>query len=289
MSTGMRRAVAEIVYRSPLPLRRQLMFRAFMKKSGDFRRPQTFSEKINWRILHDRRPLLAWTCDKLAVKDHVAAHVRTPRTYWFGTDLRELAEVALPEAWVLKPNHRSRLVHYGTGPVTDVPALLARTRGWLEDLQGAKKGEWAYTQARHVFLVEEMLGTVEAAPVDYRFFVYDGAPRYVQVLHDVNRLHGPPIRRYYTGDWEPLQVRQNVALAPPEPKPARYEEMLRIASEVGRPFDFVRVDLYNLDGEILLGEVTPYPGGGLVPFDPEEFDVELGAPWVLPELDGDGR
>src|SRR3954449_10616022 len=111
MSTGLRKGMAEVIYKTPLPLRRHLMYSAFTHRLGNFSNPRTFSEKVNWRIIHDRRPLLAWTCDKLAVKDHAAGRVKTPATYWSGTDLNELTGIDLPGAWVLKPNHRSRLVH----------------------------------------------------------------------------------------------------------------------------------------------------------------------------------
>ncbi len=41
------------------------------------------------------------------------------------------------------------------------------------------------------------------------------------------------------------------------------------------PFDFVRVDLYNTDN-ILFSELTFHSGGGLVPFEPEEYDYKFG-------------
>ena len=60
--------------------------------------------------------------------------------------------------------------------------------------------------------------------------------------------------------------------------------MLAIASGLGRSFDFMRVDLYNVDGEIFFGELTPYPGSGINRFVPASFDSELGAKWELPVL-----
>ena len=99
------------------------------------RRPRAFTEKVNWRCLHDRREVLVATCDKLAMKQWAAERggpdLRIPRTLWSGTDLGELADVDLPDRWVLKPNHRSGLVLFGAGPA-DVPALRAATRGWLQ-------------------------------------------------------------------------------------------------------------------------------------------------------------
>jgi TupA-like ATPgrasp len=53
--------------------------------------------------------------------------------------------------------------------------------------------------------------------------------------------------------------------------------MLAIAAELGAGFDFIRVDLYDIDGEVFFGEVTPYPDSGLGRFLPASFDTELGA------------
>ena len=289
VSRGVKGGMARLIYRLPLRLRRHVMYLGFTRRIGHFRRPRTFNEKVNWRILHDRRPLLLWTCDKLSMKAEAEKlGIPVAKTLWSGTDLAELAELELPDAWVLKPNHRSRKVHFGSGRVTDPAALKAKTHDWLDDEQGAGRGEWAYRSARHVFLVEERLG--DGSPlVDYKFFTYGGEVHFVLVAHDTNKLRSVDAsRRYYTGDWEPLQVRQRVELGPTLPRPERYDEMLDIARRMGRPFDFIRVDLYDVDGTILLGEVTPYPTGGLSPFDPRDFDRLLGEPWVLPRLDRSG-
>ena len=58
--------------------------------------------------------------------------------------------------------------------------------------------------------------------------------------------------------------------------------MLRIAEQIGAGFDFLRVDLYLTPKGVAFGEVTPYPGSGLMKFDPKGFDQELGAAWTLP-------
>ena len=57
--------------------------------------------------------------------------------------------------------------------------------------------------------------------------------------------------------------------------------MTEVSEALGREFDFIRVDLYDVEGSVWFGELTPYPGGGLDPFDPR-LDRELGALWVLP-------
>ena len=53
------------------------------------------------------------------------------------------------------------------------------------------------------------------------------------------------------------------------------------ANPLGAAFDFIRVDLYDVDGEVWFSELTPYPGAGLAGFDPA-LDRRLGALWQLP-------
>ena len=55
--------------------------------------------------------------------------------------------------------------------------------------------------------------------------------------------------------------------------------MISVAQRLSSDFDFVRVDLYNIDGRIYFGELTHNPGGGLVRLRPRGFDLALGELW----------
>ena len=41
----------------------------------------------------------------------------------------------------------------------------------------------------------------------------------------------------------------------------------------------VTVDLYNINGKVYFGELTFFPWGGMVPFEPEEWDYTFGN-WI---------
>ena len=56
--------------------------------------------------------------------------------------------------------------------------------------------------------------------------------------------------------------------------------MIDAAELLGEGFDFARVDLYEIAGRPMFGEVTFYPGSGLDPFDPIALDTEMGARWL---------
>ena len=268
-----------VVVRLPLRFKRAVLYREAQGRWPADRHPRTFTEKVNWRVVHDRRPLIGRLGDKLAMRAYAAQvcpELKVPAVLWTGTDVAALADVDLPERWVLKPNHGTMRVHVGTGR-PDVADLRRITSGWLEEPLFRTRGEWVYSQARRVLLVEEFLGSGEP-PADHKFLVFGGRVELVQV--DTGRF-GEHRRRLYTRDWTPVDVREAVAPGPVTPPPASLPEMLAVAETLGAAFDFVRVDLYDVAGEVWFGELTPYPGGGLDPFDPE-LDERLGALWQLP-------
>jgi hypothetical protein len=270
-----------VLRRLPDRPKRALLFREAHGTWPHGRSPRTFTEKVNWRVVNDRRPLIGRLGDKLAMRDHarqVCPGLRVPELLWAGTDLRALAAAPLPEHWVLKPNHGTMRVHLGTGR-PDVERLRRITAGWLDEPLYPDRGEWAYSRARRLLLVEELLGPPGQPPVDHKFLAFGGRVHVVQV--DSGRHDGTHRRRLYSRDWEPLSVVESVPAGPVTPPPASLPVMVATAEALGGGFDFVRVDLYDVDGTVVFGELTPYPGGGLDPFDPG-LDRELGAAWVLP-------
>ena len=56
--------------------------------------------------------------------------------------------------------------------------------------------------------------------------------------------------------------------------------MIDIAETLSADFDFVRVDLFQPNGdEIVFGEMTFSPTAGYIPFGPPEYDSILGSYW----------
>ncbi len=283
-----RSRVAPVLHRLPARLSRRALFMLWNRSIPNFRDPATFNEKINWRILNDRRPIMEWTCDKLAMKEYAATvpGLQIPRTLWCGTDVRELGDKELPAHWVFKPNHRTGQVFFGRGR-PDIPTLARLATEWLPAHEAEKLHEWAYSKARPLFLIEETLGVPGSPPPDYKFFVFSGHVAAVQVDTDRHTEHH---RRLYLPNWSPLEVKLGPYPLPPvAPPPANLDKMLAIVSELGSPFDFIRVDLYNIDGDVVFGELTPYCNSGLDRFVPASFDAELGARWELPHVGPETR
>ena len=286
----------------PLSLRRHLLFLRAFGKWGSFRQPRTWREKMQWKILFDQRPLLAWTADKLAQKTYVQSvgersnagdQLHIPETYWVGTDIRELYRMRdqLPRRWVLKPNHSSGRVALMDADVEPVnwERLTALGDRWMRpDEETEVFGHWAYTQARRLLIAEARVGSGAAAPDDLRFTFFHGR------LTGVNWSHAYGTDDYRTSSYEEdLTTRTDVGnpddfgpsvRTPLDDIPAEIKlRVIRMIESIGAPFDSIRADGYLVDGALWFGELTIYSNGGLG-YVGAEANQAVGAFWQLPDL-----
>lgn len=112
---------------------------------------------------------------------------------------------------------------------------------------------------------------------DYKFFCFDGKPFCVQV--DSGRFESHH-QNFYDMEWKSLGVHCTYPEGEGIDRPAGFDEMKRLASQLSKDFPFVRVDLYNVGGKIYFGELTFYPSSGYGKFKPETFDFELGTRFI---------
>ena len=271
----------------PLPVLRQALYVAQIGRWGHFADPKTFNEKVNWRIFNDRRDRIIKACDKMWMKEMAreacpSPDLRIPATYWSGTDLREAPDLTSLPPWVLKPNHSSGHALFGPDPQTELASAIEQTRSWLEQTPW-ELGEWGYSQARPLLLLEERISTPSGRlPVDYKFFVFDGRVELIQVNR--GRYSNHQSATFLNSHWRQLPVRWLNQPVADEHAPAEFDKMMDIASALGAGWDFVRIDLYAVDGDVWFGEYTPYPGSGLRRYEPASFDLEQGLQWKLPTL-----
>jgi TupA-like ATPgrasp len=115
-------------------------------------------------------------------------------------------------------------------------------------------------------------------PNDYKFFVFNGRVRMIQ--HSQGRQSASYHKDLYDEQWRQLAVEYGAPRsAESSQPPAQLREMIELAEILGRDFDFVRIDLYLVEGRIFFGEVTHYPNAGLAKFSPRAFDRVLGDVW----------
>lgn len=281
-----------IAARLPLRARRTYLYLASVHRLPHASNPRTFTQKMNWRILHDRRPALIECCDKLAMKDRArrlvpGPELRIPETYWSGTDIREIPAELWERDWVLKPNRSSgRVILSDSG--LDQAEIIRRTRDWITEDLSQQLGEWGYGAARPLIVMEERIpgrmradGT-QALPADHKVYLFDSEIAVIQV--DEDRFGAHATRTIYDPQWQPLDVRWQNPRGPVTPPPAALPLALDLARRLGEGWDHMRVDLYLVDDEVWFGEFSPYSQGGMMRFDPRSYDLTFGSRWTLPDL-----
>ena len=261
----------------------RLKYRLLQGRWPDLEHPRRYTEKILYRILHDRDPAYARLIDKATAKEIVGEKIGCEfviPTYWVGTDLGEVDWPSIPKPFIVKPTHTS-----GQGATiydqSDLDRFLelGNYRKWAQIRHETFNREWSYSLIEPRILIEKMIQTSTGIPWDYRFYVFDGVVRLIEVnIREDDKGYASLL----SPAWEVLDIRDPHYLPRyPKPisKPSRLDDMLNVASELGREHDFVRVDLYADENWIKFGELTFYPAGGYEGFEPDDTDYWLGDFW----------
>jgi hypothetical protein len=259
---------------------------------------RTLTEKIQYKMKHDRRPILTNFADKVAVRDYVAEKVGEKyliERYQTGARWEEMDFSSLPEEFVFKPSHASRggvLVYKSAIPMPkvskeymslpwngylslrpedlDLELLKTKARLWMNAQYGNVKVnyEWAYQNIPPRLLLDKYIPGFEGnPPTNFNFFMFKGECKFINI---VNHFSG--FRAKVTPEWEYLPVVDvKYELLGPSgipKKPDNLSELLSIATRLSDGIDFVRIDLYNERGLPLFSEMTNYPQAGVYPTNP---------------------
>ncbi len=280
-----------------LPLRVQLAtrYRQVNGAAPDLRRPRLLSERILQRILIDRDPLLKTFCDKVAAKDWIAARIgpgHTPRTLAVTADVEALQALPLPERWMLKASHGSGWYQLVSPTQPLEAAVVAQARAWLNSDFADGFQEWGYRQLPRRLLAEEWLSLGGQPCLEMSAFCFHGRVRGIRLFEaepalEVPQGHLQRVRRTQECFLdESLQVLSLVrphhdhwpALAAAIDR-QRLNDFLELAEALASASPFLRVDGYLCDRGALVGELTPYPGAGIMYRLPRQWDAWFGAFW----------
>lgn len=277
------KSVLKAAYRqvmTALPPRISIAVQFFrgQRRFPDLRNPVRFSDKIQARKFGIVDPRFVRLSDKVLVKDHVAETLGQAwviPTLWCGEVLPETPLWPLPI--VVKANHGSGwnvfVADARTWGEARDQAQLWLSRSWEVHLQ-----ERHYNEIEPQILVEPRIGDGADLP-DYKFMVFHGRVEMVQVDTDRFTDHR---RAFYDRQWrlQPFGLKYP-RVANPLPRPRHLDQMVAAAETLGQPFDFVRVDFYDLPDHPKFGEMTFTPGSGYERFNPPEYDEKLGRLWKL--------
>ena len=256
----------------------------------DLNNPLTFNEKIQWIKLYDRNPLMAQCADKYAVRAFVTEKLSNGadilnEIYGVWDNVHDIDWNSLPHQYVLKitNSYDANIIVHDNKKIH--PSKMTSTLvQYLKQSHYSRGVEWCYKDIPPRIICERYLENSHKTLIDYKFFCFNGEPCFIQVDLDRFKTHS---RVFFNPSW---QI-QDFQLLYPKPAPERcaninapecLQDMLHIASTLSQEFAFVRIDLYNVHGHPVFGEMTFYPGAGYEEFMPHEWDRKFGDLISLP-------
>lgn len=267
----------------------KIYYEYYTGKKLDLNNPLLFNEKVQWLKVYYRPVILNQLVDKYAVKAYVKEKVGEKYlndTLAVYSRAEDVDFDALPERFVIKGVHGC---HFNLIVKDKASLNIFRSRlklkKWMAKNQYYRGGlEWAYKDVKPRLIAEKYLEEMGKEIInDYKFFCFNGEPKFLQV--DIERGI-EDFRCFYDLNWvkQPFTSEKNTFYTEEVEKPVNFDEMIEVVTKLCEGFPFVRVDLYNINGKVIFGEMTFYPSDGRKEFTPPEYNRILGDMLKLPDL-----
>ena len=256
----------------------------------NLKQPKSFSEKLQWLKLYNRRPEYTTMVDKYAVKEYVAniigkEYIIPTIGVWDSPE--EIAWDDLPNQFVLKTTHGGG--KKGVIVCTDKNQLDKETT--VRKLKSAFKidlyktlGEWPYKNVKRRILAEKYLSdgsetadeSIMHDLVDYKFLCFNGEPLYCMI---VSNRRTDKSYDFFDKNWNhmPFRLAHFPNAKTKLSKPHNYELMRTLSAKIAQGHPHLRVDFYEVEGKVYYGEITFFTLSGYNTITPEEWDVKLGS------------
>lgn len=189
----------------------------------------------------------------------------------------------LPNQFVFKCNHNS-----GIGMVIckdkdslDIDCVKSELQRGLDDNYYLNNREWPYKNVPRKIIAEAYMEDDEVHYLrDYKFFCFDGEVKALFIATDRHKGEHAVKFDFFDAEFNHLPfVNGHPNSETVLERPACFEEMKSIASQLSKGIPSCRIDLYLINGKVYFGEITLTHWGGFKPFEPKEWDYIFGE-WI---------
>ncbi len=229
------------------------MFEKSLGYKPDLESPQTFNEKIARRKLFGEVPDADYLADKNRVRQLVEERAGSqilPPLYSAIASPQELVFDDLPEQFTIMPSHMNAQLKFVTQKnPEDIRQYCSKL---LQAVHGKNTNEYWFARIPPRAMFTQLLQEAK----EYRLFVFHGKCQFIQIDRP------GPYRTIYDPDWQVQPVCIKFSQGEPEDRPESLEQMIQAAEKIGEGYDFLRVDLFSLNGDVLFNAITLAPGAG---------------------------
>lgn len=267
------------------------MFKVRTGRTLNLNNPKTFNEKLQWLKLHDRDNRYTVMVDKLKAKDYVSniigeKYVIPTIGVWSSTD--EIDWDKLPNKFVMKCTHDSGgLVICTDKDKLDKEKAIEKLDRCLKSDYYKRHREWPYKNVEHKIIAEQYMtdNNTTSQLTDYKVYTFDGKAKIIMINTD----RGLNTKAdYFDTNFEWLDFKWGYPHSTIKPKrPKCFEQMIEFAEKLAIGTYELRVDFYEVNGQIYFGEMTFFDGSGFDKIDPIEWDYKIGS-WVKLPINEEG-
>lgn len=266
----------------------KIRYYATFGKKLNLEKPQTFNEKLQWLKLYDRNSIYSIIADKYEMKSYVSSQIGdeyTIKTLGVWDNFDEIDFLNLPKKFVLKTTHDSGGVVICDKEKLDIESVRKKINKSLNNNYYWWGREWPYKNIKPRIIAEELLVDESGIELkDYKIQCFNGVPINTLVCQGRNSKEKVKYR-YFDLDWNFLRYSVGDDQLPEDfsmKKPTNYNTMIEIAKKLSRGFPEARIDMYNINGKIYVGEITLYSQSGFDIDITYEADIEMGKYLELP-------
>lgn len=254
-------------------------FRAKMNKKLNLDNPITYNEKLQWLKLYDRNPKYTNLVDKYEVRKYISETIGEEYLIPIIGVYENVDEIDfnnLPNKFVLKCTHDSGgLVICQDKKKLDVQEAKNRMRKSLKRNYYYTYREWPYKNVKSRILCEKYMVDESGYELkDYKFFCFHGDPKAMFIASDreIDTRFD-----FFDMNFEHLPIEQGYKNSSKKIyKPKSFDKMVELSKKLSKGIPHVRVDFYEINGEVYFGELTFYHFSGFVEFEPNDFDEIFG-------------
>lgn len=262
-----------------------------MRKFPNLKKPCSFNEKLQWLKLNDMHLEYSRMVDKAEAKEYVMEilgegsekYIIPTLGIWNSFD--EIDFDSLPNQFVLKTTHDSGgVVVVSNKNTINMASVREKIERSMKHNFFYEHREYPYKNIKPRIIAEKYMVDESGTELkDYKFFCFNGHCKMLFIATDRNI--GDTRFDFYDENFNHLPFRQGHPWANKViNKPDRFEDMVRLSEKLSKGFPHVRVDLYNINGQIYFGELTFFHFSGNVPFEPEVWDYRIGEWLKLPRV-----
>ena len=268
----------------------KMMFKLNMGQKLNLKNPKTYSEKLQWLKLYDRKSEYSKMVDKYECKEYVAGkigieHIIPTLGVWDRFD--DIDFDALPEQFVLKCTHDSGgLVICTDKSKLDLKQAKRKIEKSLKTNYYKYKREWPYKNVKPRIIAEKYMVDESGYELkDYKFFCFDGTVKAMFIASDRSDSTTETKFDFYDENFNHLPFTNGHPNSERViEKPKGFEKMKELASVLSKGLPQARIDFYDVDGHIYFGEITFFHWSGMKPFEPSKWDDTFGSLIKLPDI-----